>query len=189
MYPIRSVGLTRLDCYRKACRPKLSCPGSLWLHHSRSLGEWKTPRPWQPAARFATSVDCARPRDWVYGERGRDSLASDSKMALFAKRRFIGMKRMALARKNSSSSAVSRADPVWRQPRSPYVLCGRNRGYRASLELRKVYRQIADTWAHRHGLIRIVDESGEDYLYPRDFFVSIPIPKAARAALRLARRT
>ncbi len=94
------------------------------------------------------------------------------------------MKRMALARKNSSSSAASRAEPVSRQPRLSYVLCVRNRGYRASLELRKVYRRIADTWAQSHGLIRIVDESGEDYLYPRHYFVSIPIPRAARAALR-----
>jgi len=38
----------------------------------------------------------------------------------------------------------------------------------SSLEVRKVYRQIADAWAQSHGLIRIVDESGEDYLYPRD---------------------
>jgi hypothetical protein len=52
------------------------------------------------------------------------------------------MKRMALARKNSSSSVTDR---VLRQPRSSYVLCLDNRGYRASLELRKVYRQIADT--------------------------------------------
>jgi hypothetical protein len=74
------------------------------------------------------------------------------------------MKRMALARKNSSSNAASRAEPVSRQPRLSYVLCVRNRGYRASLELRKVYRRIADTWAQSHGLIRIVDESGEDYL-------------------------
>jgi hypothetical protein len=105
-------------------------------------------------------------------------------MVLFAERRFIGMKRMALARKNSRSSAASRAEPVLRRPRSSYALCVRNRGYRASLEVRKVYRQIADAWAHSHGLIRIVDESGEDYLYPRDYFVSIPVPKVARAALR-----
>ena len=71
-----------------------------------------------------------------------------------------------------------------RQPRSSYVLCVRNWNYRAFLELRKVYRRIAGTWAQSHGLIRIVDESGEDDLYPRGYFVSIPIPKAARAALR-----
>ena len=71
-----------------------------------------------------------------------------------------------------------------RQPRSSYVLGVRNRGYRASLELRKVYRQVTDAWARSHNLVRIVDESGEDYLNPRRYFVSIPIPKTARAALR-----
>ncbi len=105
-------------------------------------------------------------------------------MVLFVERKFIGMKRMALARKNSSSSAASRAEPVLRQPRSSYVLCVHNRGYRASLERGKVYRQIADSWAHGHNLVRIVDESGEDYLYPRRYFVPITIPKAARATLQ-----
>jgi hypothetical protein len=94
------------------------------------------------------------------------------------------MKRMALAKKNSSSSAASRAEPVLRQPRSSYVLCVSNRGYRASLERAKVYRQITDPWAQSHDLVRIVDESGEDYLYPRRYFVPIAIPKAARATLQ-----
>ena len=105
-------------------------------------------------------------------------------MVLFAERRFIGMKRMALARKNSSSSVASRTEPVLRHSRTSYVLCVRNRGYRASLERGKVYRQITDVWAHSHGHVRIVDESGEDYLYPRRYFVPMTIPKAARATLR-----
>jgi hypothetical protein len=92
-------------------------------------------------------------------------------------------------RPREAGSAASRAEPALRQQRSSYVLCVRNRGYSASLERRKVYRQIADAWAHRHDLVRIVDESGKDYLYPRNYFVSIPIPKAARTALRLAGRT
>ena len=73
-----------------------------------------------------------------------------------------------------------------RQPRSSYVLCVRNRGYRASLELRKVYRKIADAWAHSHNLIRVVDESGEDYLYPARFFRALNIPQSVRSALRRA---
>jgi len=106
-----------------------------------------------------------RPRETGRALQGDVELL-DPDGAHFAERRFIGMKRMALAKKNSSSSTPSRAERVLRQPRSSYVLCVRNRGYPASLELRKVYRQIADAWAHRHDLIRIVDESGEDYLYP-----------------------
>jgi hypothetical protein len=96
------------------------------------------------------------------------------------------MKRMASARKNSSSSTPSKAEHLLRQPRSSYVLCVRNRGYPASLELRKVYRQIADAWAHRHDLIRIVDESGEDYLYPAGYFLGIELTQPLRRAVMAA---
>jgi len=60
-----------------------------------------------------------------------------------------------------------------------YVLCLRNRGYGASLEVRKVYRVVEDEGASSHGLIRVIDESGEDYLYPEKFFVPIDVPKTA----------
>jgi len=94
------------------------------------------------------------------------------------------MKPTALARRTSSSSESSkRADSVTHQPRSRYVLCVRNRGYAASLERRKVYRRLDDARAGRHGLIRVVDESGQDYLYPSSYFVSIAVPKTARRAL------
>jgi hypothetical protein len=63
-----------------------------------------------------------------------------------------------------------------------YVLCIKNKGYPASLEVRKVYKALADPEAARHGLLRVVDESSEDYLYPRDFFVPISLPKGAEAA-------
>ena len=64
-----------------------------------------------------------------------------------------------------------------------YVLCLSNRGYRASLEPRKIYRTVNDAVAARHGLVRIVDESGEDYLYPKDRFAAISLPPAVRRAL------
>lgn len=60
-----------------------------------------------------------------------------------------------------------------------YVLCIRNKGYPASLEVRKIYRVITDPGAAKRGLVRVIDESGEDYLYPQDYFVSIGLPKAA----------
>lgn len=63
-----------------------------------------------------------------------------------------------------------------------YVLCVKNRGYAASLELRKVYRQLPDPAAERKGLVRVVDESGEDYLYPCEFFLEIELPRAALRA-------
>jgi hypothetical protein len=63
-----------------------------------------------------------------------------------------------------------------------FVLCVKDGGYPESLEVRKVYRVLPDTDALSHGLIRVVDESGEDYLYPEDLFVPIEVPTAARPA-------
>ncbi len=63
-----------------------------------------------------------------------------------------------------------------------YVLCVKNPGYPASLEVRKVYRVLPDATAAARKFVRVVDESGEDYLYPRDFFVSIDLPKGASKA-------
>lgn len=67
-----------------------------------------------------------------------------------------------------------------------YVLCVKNKGYRASLVVRKIYRVIADPAAIKRRLIRVVDESGEDYLYPKGYFVVIELPKAAEKACSLA---
>ena len=64
-----------------------------------------------------------------------------------------------------------------------FVVCVENKGYEASLELRKIYQAIPDTGAPRHHLLRVVDESGEDYLYPRDAFLPIELPKALEKAL------
>ena len=60
-----------------------------------------------------------------------------------------------------------------------FAVCVKNEDYPASLEVRKIYEVLPDKKAARHGLVRILDESGEDYLYPQDFFVSIEIPEAA----------
>jgi len=53
------------------------------------------------------------------------------------------------------------------------VLCVRNENYPASLELRKVYRVLADERACERRLLRVIDESGEDYLYPEEYFVPV----------------
>ena len=60
-----------------------------------------------------------------------------------------------------------------------FAICVSNAGVPASLELRKVYRLVSDPAAASEGLVRVVDESGEDYLYPNKFFVPIEVPKAA----------
>ena len=60
-----------------------------------------------------------------------------------------------------------------------YVLCVSNEKYPASLEARKIYQRIPDAQAEAHRQIRVIDESGEDYLYPQELFVPIELPKEA----------
>ena len=60
-----------------------------------------------------------------------------------------------------------------------FLLCIRNDDNPASLEVRKVYRTIPDEVAAAHRLVRVIDESGEDYLYPGSYFVPIEVPGAA----------
>lgn len=57
------------------------------------------------------------------------------------------------------------------------VVCTENSGYEASLELRKLYEAISDADAEKHGQLRVIDESGEDYLYPKSFFVAVKLPQ------------
>ncbi len=66
------------------------------------------------------------------------------------------------------------------------VVCVDNDGYAASLERRKIYVALRDAGAEKHNLLRVVDESGEDYLYPKAFFRSIALPQAVRKAVLAA---
>lgn len=63
-----------------------------------------------------------------------------------------------------------------------FALCIDDRGYAASLERRKVYRRLSDPQAEQLGMVRIVDDTGEDYLFPSKLFVSIAVPSAAMKA-------
>ena len=67
-----------------------------------------------------------------------------------------------------------------------FVVCVRNTGYPASLELRKIYRAVPDADAEAHKLVRVIDESGEDYLYPEKFFLALDLPQGVETALRRA---
>ena len=66
------------------------------------------------------------------------------------------------------------------------VVCVNNEGYLASLEKRKIYLSLRDANAEKHGLLRIVDESGDDYLYPKAFFRSIALPQSVKKAVLAA---
>jgi len=72
---------------------------------------------------------------------------------------------------------------------SRFVVCVKNTGYGASLELRKLYQVISDEAAAKLHQIRVIDESGEDYLYPEEYFIAVELPQAAeKAILRVAVR-
>jgi hypothetical protein len=66
------------------------------------------------------------------------------------------------------------------------VVCIDNEGYATSLEKRKIYVALRDTGAEKHGLLRIIDESGEDYLYPKKSFRSIALPQGVKRAILAA---
>lgn len=65
-----------------------------------------------------------------------------------------------------------------------FAVCIDNRDYEASLILRKLYPIIPDARAAKDQLLRIVDESGEDYLYPKDYFVLVDFPKPVEKRIR-----
>ena len=66
------------------------------------------------------------------------------------------------------------------------VVCIDNEGYAISLEKRKIYIALRDAAAEKHGLLQIVDESGEDYLYPKKSFRPIVLPLAVKRAVLAA---
>lgn len=57
-----------------------------------------------------------------------------------------------------------------------FVVCIQNKGYEASLEKRKIYVALWDQADEKQGLLRVLDESGEDYLYPSKYFRAIELP-------------
>ena len=67
-----------------------------------------------------------------------------------------------------------------------FVVCVKNKGYAASLELSKLYQTVSDDLAAKLGHVRVIDDSGEDYLYPQDYFVPVQIPQSAEKAVRRA---
>jgi hypothetical protein len=70
-----------------------------------------------------------------------------------------------------------------RKPSQQMMVCLNNDGYEASLEKRKLYVAVADDEAAKHNLVRVIDESGEDYLYPANFFSVIELPPHIRRAI------
>lgn len=80
------------------------------------------------------------------------------------------------AKKSKSSASTGRS-------RRRFVVCLSNRGFVASLDERKIYRALPDAKAQRLGMLRIIDESGEDYLYPAERFGALTLPPQIARAL------
>ncbi|HPM81284.1 MAG TPA: hypothetical protein PLF81_11325 [Candidatus Anammoximicrobium sp.] len=70
-----------------------------------------------------------------------------------------------------------------RKKRTGFVVCVDNSGYPAALELHKIYRVLPDDDAAADGDLRVIDESGEDYLYSEDRFIPIEVPTAVKKSL------
>lgn len=66
-----------------------------------------------------------------------------------------------------------------------FMICVDNRGYEASLEIRKIYEVLPDRMAERHHQLRVIDESREDYLYPGEYFAPVRLPSATKEKLEL----
>jgi hypothetical protein len=86
-----------------------------------------------------------------------------------------------------SAVKINFVNPMKRtEPR--FVVCVKNKDYAASLEWRKLYEAVSDEAAGRLHQIRVIDESGEDYLYPEEYFVAVQLPQSAEKAVRRSRR-
>ena len=69
--------------------------------------------------------------------------------------------------------------------RKHFMICVDNRGYESSLETRKLYEVLTDRTAEKHHQIRVVDESGEDYVYSESFFAPVRLPHVTKEKLEL----
>jgi hypothetical protein len=78
---------------------------------------------------------------------------------------------------------VAMATPRRKERRPKFAVCVWNDGYASSLELRKLYQFWPDEQAARHRQIRVIDESGEDFLYPQAYFVPIKLSESTQKAV------
>ena len=69
--------------------------------------------------------------------------------------------------------------------RKHFMICVENRSYESSLEIRKLYEVLTDRAAEKHHQLRVIDESGEDYLYPEKFFAPVRLPHVTKEKLEL----
>jgi hypothetical protein len=118
---------------------------------------------------------CGKSMAMATGGNGKGWLRSDFVMARYGWLSYTGMRLPESAEKSSKSSAS------WIKTMSKqhtFAVCIHNTDYEVSLELRKLYEVIADPEAEKLDQIRVIDESGKDYLYPRNYFVIVDLPNS-----------
>ena len=101
----------------------------------------------------------------------------------FASPNCTGMKRTASAKKSSNARGTSTRARKSTAGGRQFAVCVENAGYEVSLERNKIYVVLPDKEAEREGDLRVVDESGEDYLFSASRFVAIDVPAAVKASL------
>src|SRR5258707_601510 len=104
--------------------------------------------------------------DGADGRKERVFVAFDYAMAKSGWLKYTGTRRPVSAARNTRSNICSDRGAMTKTPSQRLVVCLDNEGYAASLERRKIYIALADAEAEKSRLLRIIDESGEDYLYP-----------------------
>jgi hypothetical protein len=106
-------------------------------------------------------------------------------MGEFVEPKFIGMKRMVSGKKNINENAIwMNMMKQHKNFASMFAICVNNSEYPVSLELHKIYRVLPDDDAVLDGDLRIIDESGEDYLYPAEYFLVLDLPDETEYALQ-----
>ena len=93
------------------------------------------------------------------------------------------MKHTASAKRNSSARGTSNRARKTGATARQFAVCVDNSGYEASLERNKIYVVLPDKTAEKDGELRVIDESGDDYLFSADRFVAIDVPAAVKASL------
>lgn len=101
----------------------------------------------------------------------------------FGSRNCTGMKHRASAKRNSNARGTATRTRKSAPSGHQFVVCVDNGGYEASLERNKIYVVLLDKAAEKDGDLRVIDESGEDYLFSGDRFVAIDVPAAVKASL------
>jgi hypothetical protein len=99
--------------------------------------------------------------------------------------KFTGMKQQELAGRNTRSSDFSEVITMQtvKLAASRFLICIENKGYAVFLEKRKIYVALPDSMALKHSQVRVIDASGEHYLYPKRLFLPITIPQSLRKAI------